>query len=241
MAPVEFEKHIKERLEERRIKPGPDAWKRIANRIGSDSARRKNNYVRYAAAAVIAGILFSALWFYSGVNTTGPEGMPVVGKPEAQPVELAPLKESETHLEIEPQLVLEETETTTGPSLNAEITTEQRAMSIAVQNSETGEQILSEPESDTMIDAKISELIAQVELMEEQQDALTDAEVDSLLRSAQRELLADKQFREGNRVDASSLLAGVEDELDKSFRDQVLEKLKLGFDKVRTAVADRNK
>ena len=76
--------------------------------------------------------------------------------------------------------------------------------------------------------------------MEDGKESVTDAEVDSLLRHAQRELLADKAFNESNGVDAQELLAGVEDELNKSFRDQVFEKHKNGFVKVRTAVADRN-
>jgi len=37
-----------------------------------------------------------------------------------------------------------------------------------------------------------------------------------------------------------ALLTEVEGELDQSFRDQIFEKLKSGFLKVRTAVADRN-
>ena len=33
MAPVEFEKHIKEQLEERKIKPSSKAWEQIEKRI----------------------------------------------------------------------------------------------------------------------------------------------------------------------------------------------------------------
>ena len=96
-------------------------------------------------------------------------------------------------------------------------------------------------EQDLIIDNKISEIVAQVSLIELDSEGVTDAEVDSLLTSAQRELLADKNFRQGSAVDANLLLADVEVELDKSFRDQVFDKLKQGFIKVRTAVADRNK
>ena len=41
-------------------------------------------------------------------------------------------------------------------------------------------------------------------------------------------------------VDAMALLAEAETEMDQTFREQLFIKLKNGFNKVRTAVADRN-
>ncbi|CAN0604335.1 unnamed protein product, partial [Ectocarpus sp. 12 AP-2014] len=73
-----------------------------------------------------------------------------------------------------------------------------------------------------------------------QNSTVTDAEVDSLLTRAQDEILRDKIFNKDKSVDAMALLTEVEDELDKSFRDQIFDSLKAGFIKVRTAVADRN-
>ncbi|NNK21468.1 MAG: hypothetical protein HKP07_09175, partial [Flavobacteriaceae bacterium] len=42
------------------------------------------------------------------------------------------------------------------------------------------------------------------------------------------------------KVDALALLADVEEEVNRSFRDQLFEKLKDGYLKVRTAIAYRN-
>ena len=41
-------------------------------------------------------------------------------------------------------------------------------------------------------------------------------------------------------VNPARLLGEVESELDESFREKVLKKLKTGYNKVRTAVADRS-
>ena len=90
------------------------------------------------------------------------------------------------------------------------------------------------------IDQKIAEVVAQVEFLEDNKEDVTDAEVDSLLRNAQEDLMAERAMQDEQGVDATALLAGVEDELNESFRDQVFERLKNGFVKVRTAVADRN-
>jgi len=87
-----------------------------------------------------------------------------------------------------------------------------------------------------MINAKISEMIAQVNLIED----VSDAEVDSLLRLAQKEILKEKIYRNNGSVDAMALLTEAEDELDQSFRDRIFLKLKDGFFKARTAIASRN-
>jgi ABC-type phosphate transport system auxiliary subunit len=93
----------------------------------------------------------------------------------------------------------------------------------------------------TLIDEKINTLVAQVMNLENQNVPVTDAEIDSLLLLAQKELLTDRLLKANDQVDAMALLSEVEDELDRTFRGQLFEKLKDGFFKVRTAVADRNK
>lgn len=95
--------------------------------------------------------------------------------------------------------------------------------------------------SEKLIDAKVAEVVARVVVLENQNNAVTEAEIDSLLRGAQQQILEDKIFRKDRSVDAMALLADVEDELDQSFRDQIFDALKDGFLKVRTAVADRNR
>ncbi|MEO0336704.1 MAG: hypothetical protein AAF202_09925, partial [Pseudomonadota bacterium] len=91
-----------------------------------------------------------------------------------------------------------------------------------------------------LIDKKLNEVLTEVALLEARNVEITDAEVDSLLYAAQRELLTNKIFQENESVDAAALLADVEDELDRTFRGHLFEKLKEGYFKVRTAVADRN-
>lgn len=92
-----------------------------------------------------------------------------------------------------------------------------------------------------MINDKVAELVTQVDVLEQYSTVtVTDAEVDSLLKWAQEEILRENLFKTNTTVDATVLLAAVEDELDQSFRDQIFNSLKAGFIKVRTAVAERN-
>ena len=91
-----------------------------------------------------------------------------------------------------------------------------------------------------LIDIKIGEVMAIVTAHEENNEDLTDLEVASLLRKAQEEILTEKLINSDNSVNPEALLSQVEEELDQSFRDKILQKLKSGYNKVRTAVADRN-
>ena len=95
--------------------------------------------------------------------------------------------------------------------------------------------------SEERIQTKIAEIVTQVEGLEIQHNEVSDAEIDSLLRNAQRELLAENLFNNDRSVNAEALLADVENELDQSFRDRIFDALKDGYLKVRTAVADRDK
>ena len=95
-------------------------------------------------------------------------------------------------------------------------------------------------QEEELYETKIAEVVAQVGILEQRSEAVTEAEIDSLLRQAQTEILTDKLFNHQGQVDALALLSEVEQELDQTFRDQIFEKLKSGFLKVRTAVAARN-
>ena len=245
MAPVEFEKHIKEKLEERRIKASSRSWDEISARLGEVNVRKRPFYYRYAVAALLAGILVSVVWIFRDSTRSEIDEQPLVN---------GPMNEKPESDIIEEQLIPSPSSTVVIFEVNE---TDKEESVLAEANEQTSESAYSSPEivnipseipdkaivndPDILIDAKVTEVAAQVELMERRNEVVTDAEVDSLLRNAQRELMADRKFREGQEVDASSLLAGVEEEINKSFRDQVFEKLKQGFVKVRTAVADRNK
>ena len=242
MAPIEFEKQIKERLEARKIKPSKNAWNRISDQLEPGKAQPKPRYYRYAIAAAVVGVVLAVIWINSISDPKTMEMTPAIVE-EAPDV---PAEENNTRIDQEMEdnntMVADFEEGNKGDDNGSEVIRDMHKSDHLIIADKTNPSNHKDQtrDADLIIDEKITELVAQVELMEENREAVTEAEVDSLLRNAQRELLADKQFNESNRVDASALLAGVEDELNKSFRDQVFEKLKNGFIKVRTAVADRN-
>ncbi|MCB0445367.1 MAG: hypothetical protein KDC68_06915, partial [Gelidibacter sp.] len=70
---------------------------------------------------------------------------------------------------------------------------------------------------------------------------ISDEAIDALLNQAQKEITLQKLYNEDVKtVDANALLQDVETDLQQSFRDKVFEALQTSYDKVKTAVAQRN-
>ena len=242
MAPIEFEKQIKERMEEREIKPSADAWDNIKNKIDIPPKQKKSGFVRYAVAASIIGILFTVVWMANQADDQSLEQFPIVDNQSENKEEsiqedvTIPVQESSptkiTKTDVAGNEVFEEQQ-------DVSITTEEQELALEIQQAKPEGEPL-DLQTELRIDQKIAEVVAQVKILEDNKEAVTDAEVESLLKNAQEELMAERAEQNAQGVDATALLAGVEDELNKSFRDQVFERLKNGFVKVRTAVADRN-
>ncbi|WP_419212444.1 hypothetical protein ACNR9Q_17150 [Maribacter sp. X9] len=242
-----FEKHIREKLQDREIRPSSTAWERISGDLNTSSSPKKPVYLWMGIAASIVVLLGIGLFYFNGnkeefvnpvqvVESTKKEepenkagqlkGQEAVVRSELKKEDFLDLNNAitesgKTVVEVSRPVIQDDVEVTILEQIEAENHTKKLKFT---------EQIITN---------KVSELVAQVDLME-QYNTVTDAEVDSLLKQAQEEILRNKIFKTDNSVDAMALLTEVEDELDQSFRDQIFNSLKAGFIKVRTAVADRN-
>ena len=91
------------------------------------------------------------------------------------------------------------------------------------------------------IDAKIDEVVAKVKQMQGESTAVSAEEIETLLEKAQREISNQRLLDQATtKIDPASLLEDVETELERSFRDKVFDALGEGFNKIRTAVVERN-
>ena len=240
-----FEEQAKERLNNREIQPTNRAWSEISAALEGNKNSSKNNYFWYGIAAGFIGLLIVSVIYFKPKTVLVRDNQIVVRpddriKNEQQ--EVVKAKEiliPEVPIEKEEVLVTGERKVFENEVLPKAEKTPAIASVIPAVERETVPKVIPS-HSEEIIDAKLEELLARVNVLERDKNTLTDAEVDSLLRQARNEIFTDRLFREDNAVDASALLSQVEDELDQSFRDQILEKLKTGFNKVRTAVADRN-
>lgn len=244
MAPNKFEKHIKKELEEREIQPSSKAWEQLSEKIDAAAPQsRKKGYLWYGIAASFIGLITLSVVFFNAKEPILETNTTVVEEDNEVIEELIDLPIVETQksnvevVAIEKLPVLKENENT--DETNIEIVEKEPLIEQLVKVSNDTQMPLND-NSEEIINTKVLEVLAQVDILERDSEVITDAEVDSLLRMAEQELLTDRLFRTDRSVDAMALLTEVEGELDETFRDQIFESLKTGFLKVRTAVADRN-
>jgi len=257
MEPNKFEKHIKKQMQDREIRPSADAWERISTQLETSDGRKNKKFLWYAVAASFTGLLVISILFFQSTDNGLDGDVEIVdtNKEEFNNArnDLQPEKENEIQkpLNIDETDILAKEEHSNqeanpdkkeGGRQSLKTLNDQTAIVAATQEVNNEEVKIKDlfRNSEERIDLKVAEVLAQVDLLEQNKESLTDAEVDSLLYEAQRQLLTEKIFDKNASVDAIALLNQVEGELDQSFRDQIFEKLKSGFLKVRTAVADRN-
>lgn len=256
MEPNKFENHIKEKLKNREIRPSASAWEKIQGRLDASKKPKHNRVLWYSIAASFVGLLIvSALLFQSNNNDLDNDIQIVdTKKEESNSNRKDLLLESEEdndesiNARIHEKLAVEENSAAElvifkNEALQQQNITEKNTTTLVVaEEAEFRELKLNDliEDSEEKIDLKIAEVLAQVDQLEQNDEVVTDSEIDSLLRTAQRELFIENMYKNGSSVDAMALLNEVEDELDQSFRNQIFVKLKSGFIKVRTAVADRN-
>tara|TARA_R110002051_G_scaffold229656_2_gene291619 strand:- start:3730 stop:4500 length:771 start_codon:yes stop_codon:yes gene_type:complete len=255
MAPIKFEEHIKDKLDERKIKPSDNAWDKISRELNTTPESKKYGYFWYAIAASVIGLLLASLFLLNSKNNIRLDENQIVDETSKEEI----LKEVDINtrslpirnIEIKERTLVEtksnmsKNSSTTLSKLNQIEQVLATDNELALQNK--NENVVSEKlkkvdftNAEALINSKINELITQVDSIELNNNTVTDAEIDALLRKAQNEILEQRIFRNNNTVDAMALLTEVEDELDLSIRDQLFETLKNGYLKVRTAVADRN-
>jgi len=255
---MKFEEHIKETLDKREIAPTDKAWDSLSQQLGPDKKKGKGAFL-WGAVAACLGLLVGST-FYVGTNhhqeagesgtltvptaeTAGasvkdkivlPEQEKVLRSIEAKSVEIVTMDDkdepykgsAETLGHIQEKQFLDNQVA----AINGEVVDTPDVVSMKIPLEA----------STAVIEAKVVEVVAQIGIMEQNQQALSEAEVDSLLWQAQRELFSEKIMGDDYKVDANALLADVEGELDKSYREQLFQALKEGYIKVKTAVAARN-
>lgn len=244
MAPNKFEKHIKEKLDDREINPSVEAWQKLSDQLDVSEEPKKGEYFWYGIAASFIGLLIVSILYFNSNNSVNIPDVQVVDAADEtieKVIPTEPIIETDSKFEVIkndkiklPVVEVKPIHSNQASKLKNQITSVEEIEPIA-------DKVMAlEDFKDQIINTKILEIIAQVDSLEQGNITLTDAEVDVLLRDAQMEILNAKLFSQNGSVDAMALLTEVEDELDTSFRNQIFDSLKDGFQKVRMAVANRN-
>lgn len=248
MTPEKLENQLKESLLRREATPSADSWEKLAARLDAvqKPARPRRLGWVYLAAAVLLLLLGLRLLLPANSDAT-PSGV-VAGprQPDTDAPAALPIPSDDTEA-----VVLELPENPAADK--GPVTPEATVVAVALPEAEpTGGQAAIarlEPMApvrpdttglDARIDAGLASVLQTVASLRERQVPVTDAAIDSLLREAQAAIARQQHLQPGVEIDAMALLSEAEDELDQSFREQIFDRLKTGFDRVRTAVATRN-
>jgi len=254
MEPIKFEDNIREKLQEREIMPSENAWKKLHSKLDPRPNKNNNRLIWFAVAASFIGILIIAsLLFKEGSVTTNTTDF-VVENPEKiddkeadlivventngiASKETKPIEKREEPTKQEPEAITKNT------SDLAEISSksvEETTVASNEGNSETATSLKTVNE-ELLIDSKVDEVVAQIQVLQKDNNSVDVEEINALLLKAQRDIQARTIFNVKNKkVDATALLNAVEDDIEISFRDKVFEALGDGYDKVKTAVVERN-
>ncbi|MEZ4858589.1 MAG: hypothetical protein R2781_07240 [Flavobacteriaceae bacterium] len=258
MEPIKFEENIREKLQERELQPRKEAWAKLSAQLDAQQPKKTSNTLLWmAVAASFVGIfLVTTLFFNKEKQQTQLVAEPSVEVLEEDKQNQSEIASEENAIEVEKEEVIPETEDIIIPKTEVAkvLKTEKNK---AVQKFETPKEAketlaVNEVQKQTtlekektnqeqFIDSKVDEVVVAVQKIQKENNAVTPDEIDALLAKAQRDI-ANNRILNANtqKVDATALLMDVETELERSFRDRVFDVLGEGFNKIRSAVAERN-
>ncbi|MFC4722341.1 hypothetical protein ACFO5O_08410 [Geojedonia litorea] len=262
MAPIKFEEKLKEKLEKRTIQPSEDAWNLLANRLDAqDHKQNKSKFWWFGIAASLVGILLVTSLFFKGQKQEIIEPV-LVETPISEDIQApnesnvlndkAIISEEPTKSEIvsnDSDNIIEQKELKTLISSNNNVAKNKQkpdlkgeanlplTEALGVHNN-LKESSLSVSDFEN---AKVDAVVNEINRLKSENSTITEAEIDVLLKRAEKEILTNRIYNEKTRtVDANALLQDVEADLDQSFRAKVFEALKSNYETVKTAVAERN-
>ena len=247
MAPIKFEEHVKEKLDEREIRPSAGSWDKLNSSLDKSQKSSGGKWWMSAAAAVVV-LMISSLLFLDQQN----ENTPVIVEEPAenglnensekakfeQPVEIAS-EEQEKIQELKPSNKIEESKPekrkeSTGVVAANVSNKRQPVESVSIIQTRVNEG------AEAFYSEDIQALIASVVKGDGSGKQVSEDEVEALLAEARREVSREAKMAGNSALDPDELLAQAEDEIYQSFKEKIFNVLKDGYQKAVIAVSNRN-
>ncbi len=244
MAPIKFEDHIREKLQERELTPSKDTWSKLEKQLHPEASKNKRGFNWFAIAAIFIGVLLLATLLFNSNTSTISNPEIVIEEPENS----LPIQSNTQEVVAQEELINEESDQVEATSITVEDTpTIEKENKISPTPKNQEDSIAFEPviesnktteTNDVPEDNQVAQVVAQVEALQNNNEVVTEEDIDALLIKAQQEITL-KDLTKHKKVDAAALLEVVEIEIETTFRDKVYEALGEGYQKVRTAVVSR--
>ncbi|MEM6516917.1 MAG: hypothetical protein AAF688_12090 [Bacteroidota bacterium] len=255
MAPIKFEEQIKQKLEARKIAPSISAWESLEKNLEKDKRINRKRFWYIGLAASIIGLFLASVIFF-GSNQENSKSIIVVENDKEKTNTTKIINEeiagskldkavSDIAEKVENKILDENDEAQSNGILGFSKLEDDKKLANSKESKileQNSERLYVKPLTKmSEEDLKVIDVVAQIMELENNSGKVTDREIDSLLKRAEKDILKQRIFKETTRtVDANALLQDVEEELDQSFRAKVFDALRSGYERVKTAVADRN-
>lgn len=254
MAPLKFEEDMQRKFEERTIQPSKNSWEKVEFLLEkSDRKKKPFSWMQIAVGFIIA---ISAVSIYYAIDNSATIDTTIVEHNEYTLPEEYKKRHIENNINQPGIVIKRSSDSTIGLDTKTRVVTTRESTkprkidtaqkSTTIKQQSTIEESITRNSTNKLVDTdsveiqeKVRQIANYVASLEKNETALTDKEVEILLIEAQREILNSK-IKSSKNVDALALLSDVESELDETFKEKVLEALKAGYKKVKTAVAQRN-
>ncbi len=269
MAPLKFEETIQEKLEQRAITPSKNSWEKLSKQLDTTQNQKRGftKVWWYSIAAIFIGVLILTSIFrntsiasdqiniqYVDQNDQVKEhkNTDLVEKDEVKQKGIDKIKTTGKEIvkfsSKKKEIISQKKEERVSSQFksehlvnNSDLQKENNNTTLA--QGDNNETVIIEQKDELSIDSeiikdKVAGIVAKLQDLQNNNIQVTEEEINELLLKAQREITT-KKIIKSNTISASALLQDVEDELDETFKERVFEVLKTGFQKVKTAVADR--
>lgn len=235
-----MEQHkLREELQKRSIAPSQNSWEQLSNQLDTHEKVQKGNkwaFLKYVAAI----LLLISVGFYFFQPSEKVTEDPIIVEPTIKEDFIKIKKAKE--LIVKPEIRVAETstpkkETTVQknqPIMNQPKNNKFENEATAFNNIETELQ----PSKTTNIETVIVEMPTEEILIVNQpsEEEILDAEVEQLLRTSKIKLTVDRQMSSKRVVSANALLNDVEEDLDKDFKEKLIESIVTTLKKPRKVV-----
>ena len=258
MAPLKFEDNMREKMQDHTLEPSSKAWDTLdifLDRNKKNNKKSKRN--RMAVAAIFIGVLLTTMLFLKSTSGRNGTNQQIVRGIDTIPVEKTKIdsekrkvkkievtkKIDNIPMNLNNQEVLQNTTlhklTETGIAETNVLKTKKTIKPTSTKEKRKPLQIIS-PIDTSNISRGLQAIAFKIKEMQKKGQEVSDTEIEQLLKEAQREIVFQKS-RKIQTINPNQLLSEVEAEMDETFKEKVLEALNTGFQKIRTAVVERNR
>ncbi|MGJ5641923.1 hypothetical protein [Formosa sp. S-31] len=243
-----LEKYMKQRLEERTIAPSKQSWETLEQALDvQENSKSGKRFWYLGIAANIVGVLLIGQFYLKGSQRELSNDNPIKIENSVTNV-INPVGDTDSEEKMPASVRKEgiitkpEEQTKKGANLAKTLSTKKTN----VKTGNLGKNTAESSEALVVVDTE-NELINNIDSTstgELKSDAeLTDAYLEGLLAEAEQEIQIKKTkvIPKSEIVNSDDLLEGVEMDIERSFREKVLNVIVNGFGKVKTAVVERNR